>query len=342
MKLHPRFWKQSITIALLVPIVLAFTYISAQAEIKKPANYPTRPVEIIVTWGPGGGTDTFIRAICREAEKILGVPIAVINMPGGAGTTGMTYAVEKPADGYTLFSLGVDQVSTWVLKQHHNYTVDDWTPIMRGQLDTELILINSNDKRFQTWAEFIAYTKAHPKEKISVSCAGLMGTDSLFLQALSEQISVEFKQVPFDSHAERAAAVAGGHIDLLWERPGTGRSFVEAKQLTPLILFMDDDIDDPLYRNTINQKKAGVHLLEGSPSAAWRGIGGPKGINPEIVEYLDQVFYQAMQTASYKKLEKERYLHLRKGYLNHKDFKKFLWDEYNAQYAASKKMGWVK
>lgn len=342
MGISRKIWRITVCVSILIPLLIFSSNALAAEEIKKPPNYPNRSIEFVVTWGPGGGSDTFARAVCKEAEKILGVPIAVVNMPGGTGIAGMAYVMNQPADGYTLFGLGVDQVFGWVL-QRHSYTVNDWAPICRGQADVDMFLCNSKEDRFSSWQELVNYSKKNPKAMFTVASPGLMSSAELLLKEISNKTGVRLKAVPFDSFGERSASVVGGHIDLLYEYPGTSRSFVEAGQLKPLMALLDHRIDDPLFKDAISAPEAGINdMTIFEAAAAWRGISGKKGIPQEIVTYLDKVFEKAMQADSYKQIERKRYLHIRKGYLGHEDFLKNISDGYGMMRKNAIELNWIK
>ena len=146
------------------------------AQCQKPGAYPSRPLEIIVPWGTGGGADQFSRAIAHPMEKIIGKPIKVTNMPGAATITGLTHYMSMPADGYSLFFLTNDTLIGMV-SGRTSYRYKDLVYLMRGQYSTEMFFAHKNDERFKNFQDVITYAKAHPEKPLTCAMAGAGGID---------------------------------------------------------------------------------------------------------------------------------------------------------------------
>ena len=91
---------------LLLSLLVAF---SAQAA-EKPEGYPERPIEVVVQYGAGGGSDTFVRNLMMPARKILKTAVNVTNMTGAAGVKAANYVLKQPADGYTIYNFSPEQL----------------------------------------------------------------------------------------------------------------------------------------------------------------------------------------------------------------------------------------
>ncbi len=131
---------------------------------EKPKDYPRRPVTVIVPFGAGGGADSMARTFLQQVSKNLGVPVIVVNKPGGNATLGFNDFWTAPADGYTLLQYNDDGVTHYVsgiLKQN---PTKDYIPLAIGQVVYSQIYIRKNDPRFHDWESFVKYAKAHPGE----------------------------------------------------------------------------------------------------------------------------------------------------------------------------------
>lgn len=121
-----------------------------QTVITKPDGYPERDIEYVIAWGEGGGSDRYARGIGHEAEKIMGVRLIPNNMPGGAGEVALSYVLEKPADGYTLYGAITAQVINQALGEQPYNFIEDSTFIIRNQGATEVFWVK-DDSPFESW-----------------------------------------------------------------------------------------------------------------------------------------------------------------------------------------------
>jgi len=114
-------------IILALFLAMAFSTNTGKAfALEKPKGYPKRAIEVVVPHGPGSGADMFARAFCKDVEKTLGVLFKFNFMPGSAGAIGTTYAMDQPADGYTIFMVSLDIAINMALKRF-KFDVDDFT-----------------------------------------------------------------------------------------------------------------------------------------------------------------------------------------------------------------------
>ncbi|MGQ9696042.1 MAG: Bug family tripartite tricarboxylate transporter substrate binding protein [Thermodesulfobacteriota bacterium] len=308
-------------------------FLSAGAKIKKPANYPTRGIEVIVGWGAGGGTDTYMRAISIYARRLLGVPLTIINMPGASGAKAAEYVQQQPADGYTLWAMGSNFPINIALKKT-KYQVDDFEPVIRNQWDVATIQTSEEKGRFKTIQELIAYAKKNPRQ-VSIGGTGAASFDEVVCGLFSEAAGIELKYIPYEKAGSMHAAVLGGHLDVMFEEPGPTIDLLEAGKLKPLVVFMEKRLDK--FPNAPTAKELGYDVTMG----IWRGILAKAGTPPEIIQYLHDVFKAASEHSIYRAVEKESYLHLRPGYMGGKDFKELIRKEVEIYRKVLKKLGHI-
>ncbi len=303
--------------------------------IPKPPGYPSRPIEYIVPWGEGGGSDMYARHIGSDASKIMGVPVIFNNMPGGGGEVGLAYLLTQPADGYTIYGAIANQVINDAAgTQPHSFT-RDVEFIIRNQGATELFWVRQ-DSQFKTWEDMISFAKSNPG-KVKVCGAGVMGDDELRIAYINRELGVELVYVPYDAVGTRVSSLLGGHVDVMHETAGTVIDLFHAKQIRPLAVggparFVDLDPDVPCT------EELGLKL----PIGRWRGIVTVKGVPSEIVDYLHNVFYAASQLPYYREYEKKFFQHLARGYLSSADFKNYCENEKNAVEVLLKELGYKK
>ncbi|MGQ7249350.1 Bug family tripartite tricarboxylate transporter substrate binding protein [Halomonas sp. V046] len=171
--------------------------------------FPDKPVEFIVPWSPGGGSDTLMRLVSAHAEEYLGEAMPVINMPGVSGTTGLKELARRDADGYT-----VGQVHEGLMVAHHTGLTaqnwDDFEPVAAVTQSPQYLTVNA-DSPYTTYQEFVEYAKANPGEiRFGVTLGGVPHVHAAMMEDAED---LSFRYVGFEGTGPRIRALVGGHID---------------------------------------------------------------------------------------------------------------------------------
>lgn len=195
-------------------------------------KYPSRPIELIVPWGPGGGADQLARRVAKLVEPELKTSIPVINVPGATGNTGMTKLLSAAPDGYTTAILIGDTLAT--LAGGGRWKLADVLPlgVMIRQPTGLYVKTDSKYKAFQD-----LLTDARSNE-VKVAILGFGSADEILISQMNAK-GTKFRMVPFASPGERYSSILGGHADVLVEQAGDIRSFLDSKQMRPLVFFAD-------------------------------------------------------------------------------------------------------
>jgi tripartite-type tricarboxylate transporter receptor subunit TctC len=173
-------------------------------------DYPSQPVEFIVPWAPGGGSDTLMRIIANNISPYLGAEMPVINIPGVGGTVGLTEASRRAADGYTI-----SQVHEGLLAA----TATGLTELSWDEFDhialmtaSPQFLVAAADQPFDTMEGLVEYAQANPGElTIGVT---LGGVPHLHAAMIAEAFDIEWRYVGYEGTGERIRALVGGNLDL--------------------------------------------------------------------------------------------------------------------------------
>jgi len=291
--------------------------------IDKPKNYPERAVEVVVGYGAGGGSDLLARAITAEARKIMKVPLPIINKAGAGGVVALEYIQGQPADGYTIWAGSTTVLLTGGLVGMTKYQYTDFTPIIRAQHDVMLLVVPSGS-RFKNIQEVIADAKARPGQQSWGVVGTAQGYQAYIADSFSSAVGITPKIVPFDSAGRQQASLLGGHIDVMLDEPATVISLAEGKKVRPLLSFSRERIRPFPELPTIGEM--GAKEFPG----IYRGIAAKKGVPPEIIRYLAQVFTAAYKSPAYQKYETESFLDLRKGFLGPEEFAAFFKEDAEA------------
>ena len=231
-------------------------------------SYPTRPMEMVVAYQPGGGSDNTARAIAEGAKAYFTQPIMVINKPGASGSIGWSYVTAGAHDGYKL-SLMNPEMLVVPLMGIGKTTIDDFQPIARFTDDPSAVTVRA-DAPWKTVEEFLAYAKANPG-MVTVSNAGNGTIPHLAAAALGERAGVSFSHIPYQGSAPAIMGLMAGDVQATTVAYAELKQYVDTGKLRTLAVMADSRIkalaDVPTF------KERGMDLQ----FSVWRGIGMPKG-----------------------------------------------------------------
>ena len=255
----------------------------------QPDTYPSRPLEIIVPWGPGGGSDITGRMVSKYLESELKVPVPVANMPGASGTIGVQRLLAKPADGYSVVVTG--DFYALIGGDAPKWKLDDFIPLG--------VLINqpgavfvATESRFKTWADVEREAKAKPGS-ISIFMAGLGIIDEVHTDYLLSK-GISLNVVPVGKPAERYTSILGGHGDLLYEQAGDVKSFIESNRIRPLLSLTEQRF--PLFKDVPTAKELGYNIW--TPQIRW--IFMRAGTDPARVQVIANALAKMAASDEYK------------------------------------------
>jgi tripartite-type tricarboxylate transporter receptor subunit TctC len=291
----------SLTIAglrlMAIPGVLLGSVLCAAAgSTAARAEFPERPVEFIVPWGPGGGADQVARKLAKLLEPKLKVSVPVINVPGATGQTGLTKMLTAPADGYSLSVFIADTFALQAGTPLPKWTMQDIEPLGVVIQQPSAFLV-AEGGRFKDWAEVEAAAKT---ATLRVGVTGFGSNDDLTVNFFAKK-RLKLVSVPFPKPGERYAAILGGHADVLYEQIGDVRSFIDSKQMKPVLLFADNrDASFPAVPTS-------VELGHKVTLPQFRSIVVKGGTDPKLVKTLADALAGAVRDPEYVAYLKDQY-----------------------------------
>ena len=270
-------------------LLAALTVGAAQAQ------YPQRPIQLIVPWGAGGGTDATARIIAALMEKDLKQPINVVNRTGGSGVVGHDAIAKAPADGYTIGLITVE-----IAMMHHQgltaLTSTDYTPIGLVNADPSGIVVRT-ESPYKNVKELIAAIKANPG-KMKASGTGQGGIWHLAIAGLLKDQGVDpsaLPWVPSNGAAPGIQDLVAGGVDVVPCSLPEARSMIDAGKARALAIM--DANPSALYPNVPTlQKELGTKWT----MAAWRVIAAPKGIPGDVQKTLGTALKKVYDSKDYK------------------------------------------
>ena len=297
--------------------------LAAAAPVFAQGYTPTRPVELVVHTGPGGGSDVLARAMAliMEQEKLVPVRVTVANKPGGGGTVAAAYLAEKKGEQHTIGLFTGVWLTNPLTIEKANVTLKDLTPIVRLVLEPAVIAVK-NDAPYKTLGDFVAAAKAKPGE-LKQSGGSITSRDNVVRQQIQKVSGSRWQFISFPGGGERIAALLGGHVNMMVIEPAEAGEHIRAGNMRVLAQVSDKRL--PMFPNVPTLKEAGIDV---TPVPQVRGVVAPPSVPKENVVYWEGVFKKLTATAGWKKFLDDN--QFEDGYQNAAELSKF-YDEFSQQ-----------
>ncbi len=238
------------------------------------AEYPKKPINVIVPYGAGGDSDLTTRVWADAVEKELGVPVVVINKAGGGGIVGTSFVANSKKDGYTLINAGLGNMLVTPNFSKTPYDLSSFTPIIK-MTAVPLAIVVAKDSPYKTFEDFV---KAAKETRITQGSWGASSSGTILANIIADQAGYTPKYVHGGTTAESMVSVVGGHIDSAVSFPPAFGPHVKAGRARALIINQKMDA----YPNVPTFAEKGIKgSFEG-----WSGVFAPKGVPQEVVDKL--------------------------------------------------------
>ncbi len=266
------------------------------AAIPAQADYPDRPITLIVPWAPGGSTDVSSRALAKAAEGALGQPVVVVNKPGASTTIGMADLARAKPDGYTIGTLSS---SSYMLKAQGRdlpYDAVEAFTYVSYYGDNLIGIAVLNDAPWKKLADLIADGKAHPG-KFKFGTAGVGSTQHLTMEALMLATGAKFVHIPQQGSAGSMPALLGKHVDFISE-VSVWAPFVAQGQAR--LLAVSTPKRAAAYPDVPSLGELGFDSLR-----SLQAIIGPAGLPEPVRQKLEGAFRKALQDDGFRNAMKK-------------------------------------
>jgi tripartite-type tricarboxylate transporter receptor subunit TctC len=295
-----------------------------------PKDYPLRPVQLIVPFAAGGGTDVGTRIAVKAAEKYFPKAIVVQNIDGGGSEVGVSQMVRAKPDGYTIAGFNSASIILTTMRKASYHPVTDIKPICLMVSDPRLFAVRADDSRFKSAQDFIQYAKDNP-EKLTIGTSGAGTSGHLSILVMNKVAQIKAKPVHFGGAGESRAAFLGGHIDALAQT--YGEVFGLLKEGKVKIIAVATDARMKEVPDVPTFKEIGINLTISSN----RGFAAPKDTPKEIIAILDDAFRKASADPDY--VEHMVKMGLPIKYLGPEEFGKLIQQEYEIYSEVAKELG---
>jgi tripartite-type tricarboxylate transporter receptor subunit TctC len=272
------------SVAASVACLAAASFISPLAAA---ADYPTKPVRIVIGFSAGGGADLNLRLIAGHLSTDLGQQVLVDNRPGASGVIAAQYVLTQPEDGYTLLYASTALVIHSAKDKPTINLKTQFTPLsIFGRVNYVMFVPAASPPK--TLAELIAWAKANPG-KLNYSSVGIGSTGHLGFEVFKRVAGIGGTHIPFKSTAATTAAVAAGDIQVGLEPMSAVRPLMDAGKLRVLALASPKRSSH--FPDIPALEEQGI---QGVDVVSWVGLMAKKGVSEAVIDRLSKGLSVAM------------------------------------------------
>jgi len=278
---------------LFVSIAAASALLSGHAAAQ--GFKPTRPVDLIVHTGPGGGSDVFARIVNNifEQEKLLPVRANVANRSGGGGAAAMAYVAEKKGDPHTIAFYTPVWLTVPLTSKEAHVQFLDLTPIANLIYDPSLIIVR-REAPYQSLNDFVEAAKKSPGQ-LRQAGSSIQAVGNLVRQLLQKQTGASWSYIPMPGGGERIAALLGGHAHIMVADPAEVKEHVTGGALRVISQMAEKRL--PAYPNVPTLQES----FKIPNIRTVRGVAGPPALAKEALAYWEGVFERLVKTEGWRK-----------------------------------------
>ncbi|CAB5678412.1 Argininosuccinate lyase [Delftia tsuruhatensis] len=282
------------------------------AMAQAPAGaWPQRPIELIVPFAAGGGTDVLARALAEVARKHLPQDLIVLNRAGASGAVGWTELANAKPDGYKI---GIITVELTMIP-HMGLTKissDALVPVARLNADPATIAVRS-DSPYRSIEELIAAARKD-EAAVRIGNAGPGSLGHLAAAALQDKAGVKFNHAPYRGANPAVLDLLGGHIEAVAVTPVEVATYVAAGKIRPLAIMAEQRIQAG-WEAVPTLKERGIALLIGG----WRGLAVPRNTPDAVVQTLRKAMALTLKDPALRETMAKQ--NMGEGYLDQPEFK---------------------
>ncbi len=272
-----------------VVFLMSFILLAHAAEWK-----PTKPIEFVAPFAPGGGSDVLARSIASiiEGQKLCPQPLIVANLAGGSGLVGTTSVAQQKGNPHILVTFIPGQAQAALVAGKGAPTFRELTPICNLALDEQLIVVKT-DSPLKTIKDIIAEAKKRPGE-LTIAGTGSGQDDQICQRLLERSAGIRMRYVPFKSGGECITALLGGHVNMIWANPPEFVPQYEAKMVMPVAVAKATRMTD--FPDVPTLKEIGHDVTY----FFYRGIMAAQNIPVETAAFYENMFKKLAESSAWK------------------------------------------
>ena len=276
--------------------------------------YPSKPVNVIVAYKAGGGTDVGARILISEAQKNFQQPFVIVNKPGADGEIGYTELLKSKPDGYTIGFINLPTFVSIPLQRKTNFKKEDATAIMNHVYDPGVLVVK-NDIKWKNLQEFVEDARNNP-DTLTISNNGTGASNHIGAAHFAYEAGIKVTHVPFGGSTDMIAALRGNHVDATVAKISEVGNLVKNNELRILASFTENKLEN--FPDVPTLKENGYNVLFGSA----RAIVAPTGTPQEVIQKLHDTFKEALE--SQDNIEKSKNANLPLQYMSPEELTNYI------------------
>jgi tripartite-type tricarboxylate transporter receptor subunit TctC len=313
-----------------------FVLFSFGGAVEAQEHYPSRGIQMIVPFPPGGVADLTARPVAAAMEKVLKQPVVVVNKTGAAGAVGMSFVANSKPDGYTvlmaLSSISIIPEADKLFDRKPAYTMDQLVPIALISADPTIFVVRA-ESPWKSVKEFVQDAKKRAGD-ISFSSSGVYGTLHMATEMFAHAAGIQLKHIPYSGAGPALTAILGGHVDILASGPAVVAPHIKAGKLRPLAGWGAKRVAALPEVPTFKELGYDIEFY------IWAGLFVPRGTPAPIAKTLRDTVRQAVNSSEFKAAMDK--IETPIAYLDAPEFQKFWEKDAKMLAAAIKRMGKVE
>ena len=281
---------------LLVAMLIAGVAVAVRPGLARADDWPSRPVTLVVPYGPGASNDTFTRALAAVLTKHFGQSFVVINRPGAGGFIGSQSVAKAAPDGYTLLEMPSSIAGFKPIMKVDLDPLKDLAPIALMARSPDAMVINAGLPA-KTVKEFVDYARARPDE-VFYGMAGIGTSGHQHAEMFNAATGLKLKGVNYKSAADAMNDIIGGRLHVMFVTTASSRGAVEAGQLR-LLAYADGNLP-PESLKAPTLAEAGVPNME--KAQTWWAIFAPPGLPTDVRRKMNAAIVAAQKDPDFAAL----------------------------------------
>jgi tripartite-type tricarboxylate transporter receptor subunit TctC len=268
--------------------IIAACVVAPFAALAQP--YPSKPIKMIVAYGPGSGADIVGRILAEQLTKQMGQTVVVENRDGAGGSIGTTLAAKSPNDGYTILMAPTTLTVSPALQATPAYDpIRDFTPITRVAIQP-MSIVTSLDAPYNNLRELLAYAKANPG-KLSYGTSGKGSPSHLEMEMINSLMGTKMQDVPYKSFGSAISDTISGQVSFYFPTFPAALPHIKGGKVKALAVGSTERAPQAPNIPTIAEElgKPGYEV------SVWYGVVAPAGVPAEVVKRLHTEIAKALE-----------------------------------------------
>jgi tripartite-type tricarboxylate transporter receptor subunit TctC len=252
--------------------------------------WPSQPVRLMIAFPPGGPTDITMRVLADNASKLVGQQVLIENRAGAGGTLPAQQLQQARPDGHTLA-----QIPLGVFRLPYTTRIT-WDPLkdisyILGITGYAFGIVVPSESPIKTWADFVAFARANPGQ-LSYGSTGVLTSPHLTMEDIAQRLNLTLNHIPYKGSADLMQSLLGGQLMAAADSTGFA-PHVASGRLRVLATWGEQRLSK--FPEVPTLRELGLPIVQASPY----GLGGPRGMEPALVQRIHDVFKQAMEMPSH-------------------------------------------